>query len=583
VALVDGRVVGMLAVHDQPPFSIEEKLADPSVLRSLGPRPLEVRLLAVEPEHRHSLVLGGLGSTMLKYARAQGYSHLLISGFLDRLRMYERMGFRALGPSVRNGAVEFVPMVAHVDRMPEHIVENAERLVRRLAPPVRRMAFTPGHACNAPDVLAAAARPWVDHRGPEFLSAYEDVLARPRGPRGRHRRGALHRQRHAGQRCGRVDLASDRRLRRGLVLVNGEFGRRIAQARRAGLQTTVLAGTGAGRGPVAGGADAGARTTASTGSGACTSESSTGMLNDVGALLELLRKRRVRAVLDAVSGLGSVPLDLSGVHLASGVANKALGGVAGLCFVHAARGALDGVDGGHVPSTLDLREALATRGPRFTMGGGPLFALHAALERYAAGTARRERFASYLELGRTVARGSRRWACRRSADERAAPTITTFAPPPERRAAAGRGRRGRLHAGRRQRPTCAARLAADRDHGRRDAGRRGAAVRGAARRPRADRRRARPLVWCRPSPRGPAHELRDGSPAARSAAQLLRQGARQVAGRVPPRVRRVRARTRALLGRRRAAPALGQALRPRARLELPDRAHPLVRRAAGST
>ena len=32
------------------------------------------------------------------------------------------MGFRALGPAVRNGAVDFVPMVAHVDRMPEHIV-----------------------------------------------------------------------------------------------------------------------------------------------------------------------------------------------------------------------------------------------------------------------------------------------------------------------------------------------------------------------------------------------------------------------------------------------------------------------------
>jgi aspartate aminotransferase-like enzyme len=104
--------------------------------------------------------------------------------------------------------------------------------------------------------------------------------------------------------------------------------------------------------------------------------------------------------------------------------------------VHAARGALDGVDGGHVPSTLDLREALATRGPRFTMGGGPLFALHAALERYAEGPQRRDRFASYLDLGRTVrARLTALGLPALADDARAAPTITTFAPPPERRAA----------------------------------------------------------------------------------------------------------------------------------------------------
>jgi aspartate aminotransferase-like enzyme/predicted N-acetyltransferase YhbS len=437
VALVDGRVVGMLAVHDQPPFSIEEKLADPSVLRSLGPRPLEVRLLAVEPEHRHSLVLGGLGSTMLKHARAQGYSHLLISGFMDRLRMYERMGFRALGPPVRNGAVDFVPMVAHVDRMPEHIQENAERLVRRLAPPVRRMAFTPGHACNAPDVLAAAARPWVDHRGPEFLSAYEDVLARLADLAGGTDVALFTGSGTLANDVVAWTLASDRRLRRGLVLVNGEFGRRIAaQARRAGLQTTVLAWDWGKPWDLALVERTLEQDNRLDWVWGVQLESSTGMLNDVGALLELLRKRRVRAVLDAVSGFGAVPLDLSRVHLASGVANKALGGVAGLSFVHAARGALDGVDGGHVPSTLDLREALVTRGPRFTMGGGPLFALHAALERYADGAPRRGHFAGYLELGRTVrARLAGIGLPAMVDDARAAPTITTFAPPPERRAA----------------------------------------------------------------------------------------------------------------------------------------------------
>src|SRR5690242_10073321 len=50
IAVQDGRVVGMLAVHDQPPFSVESRLPDPAILRSLGGRLLEVRLLALETD-----------------------------------------------------------------------------------------------------------------------------------------------------------------------------------------------------------------------------------------------------------------------------------------------------------------------------------------------------------------------------------------------------------------------------------------------------------------------------------------------------------------------------------------------------
>jgi len=32
IALADDQIIGMIAVHDQPPFSVAAKLADPSVL-----------------------------------------------------------------------------------------------------------------------------------------------------------------------------------------------------------------------------------------------------------------------------------------------------------------------------------------------------------------------------------------------------------------------------------------------------------------------------------------------------------------------------------------------------------------------
>lgn len=436
VALDGPRVVGMLAVHDRPPFSISGKLADPSRLDALGPRPLEVRLLAVDPGHRHSLVLGGLGLAVLRHARVHGHSHLLISGFVDRLRMYERMGFRALGPPVRDGAVDFVPMVAHVDRMPGRIEADAARLARRLGDG-RRTSFTPGHAASACDVRAAAARPWLDHRGPEFQLAFEEVRARLSALAGGAPAALFTGSGTLANDVVAWTLAADRALTRGLVLVNGEFGRRLAeQAARAGLRATVLEwpwGQPWDLGAVARALD---RPPRPDWLWAVHLESSTGMLNDLPALLDLGRGRGVRVALDAVSSLGAVPLDLSGVHLASGVANKALGGIAGLCCVFAAPGALESVDGGRVPSTLDLREALATRGPRFTMGGGPLFALRAALDRYATPAARRARFAHYAELGRLVrARLAALGLPPLVEEPRAAPTITTCAPPSARRGA----------------------------------------------------------------------------------------------------------------------------------------------------
>src|SRR5689334_643084 len=86
--------VGMVSVNDEPPFSVEKKLADPSVLAGLGSRLLEVRLLAIRPDERNSRVLAGLLYAVLIHACSGEYSHLIISGIQQNLRMYGRFGFR---------------------------------------------------------------------------------------------------------------------------------------------------------------------------------------------------------------------------------------------------------------------------------------------------------------------------------------------------------------------------------------------------------------------------------------------------------------------------------------------------------
>ena len=93
-------MVGMVTVHDQAPFSVTEKMQDPHALKQLGDRLIEARLLAIEPGQRHSLVFAGLNWLMLQHASHGGYSHLLISGHSENKALYERFGFRLLGPSV---------------------------------------------------------------------------------------------------------------------------------------------------------------------------------------------------------------------------------------------------------------------------------------------------------------------------------------------------------------------------------------------------------------------------------------------------------------------------------------------------
>src|SRR5262245_57762309 len=98
IVLHDGRLVAMLSAHDQPPFSVAERLPNPGVLQLPGRRPLEVRLLAVEPDKRNSTVFFGLLHVLYSFAADKGYSHIFISGLVDRLMLYQRLGFEPLGP-----------------------------------------------------------------------------------------------------------------------------------------------------------------------------------------------------------------------------------------------------------------------------------------------------------------------------------------------------------------------------------------------------------------------------------------------------------------------------------------------------
>lgn len=130
VALRDGRVCGMVAIHDQPPFSVADALPTRGLLERLCPYLLEVRLLAVEPDQRQRRLFGGLLWAVYDYAQQLGCQYLAISGLRERREMYERMGFRPLGDPVQRGQAHYVPMLLRLSDLDEHAQRTRDRLAR---------------------------------------------------------------------------------------------------------------------------------------------------------------------------------------------------------------------------------------------------------------------------------------------------------------------------------------------------------------------------------------------------------------------------------------------------------------------
>jgi len=432
VARAGERVVGMVAVHDEPPFSIADKLADArGALGRLGPRPLEVRLLAIDRAHRGTRVFVGLGARVLEHARAHGHSHLLISGLEERRELYERLGFVALGPPVPVGDARFVPMAAVCDRMPAAVERDAAWVAWRGRDGGTTRRFTPGLVTPTDAVARALRAPPVEHRSRAFTAMLGRVRAALRALGAGLEPAVLVGTGTTANDAMLATFAAARPGARVLVLVNGEFGRRLAgQARRVGLEVEALVMPW-GRPFALGDVDrrlARGRHVLLVGTHV---ETSTGMLNDVAGWLDVARGRGALVALDGVASLGAVPWRADpALVLASAAAHKALGAVAGLACVLARPAWLAEVPAGRVPASLDVRAAVACRGARTTMPSPWLAALEAALETRFAGSRAEATLAAVARLGRRARAGLRALGWEPLVTERhAAPHVTTLAPP----------------------------------------------------------------------------------------------------------------------------------------------------------
>ena len=387
VALDGKTVVGMMAMRGERPFSLDAKLDDLDA--HLPPeRPIvEIRLLAVRPERRHGRAFFGLMAFAIRWMVRQGFQMAIISGTTRQLDLYRRLGFRPFGPLVGHEGAQFQPMVTMladtVRQMPDALPPSSEIGINLLPGPVEL----------APAVREALSRPLQSHRGAAFLEMHARVIERLK---------TLVRAHNIALLMGTGTLANEAVAAHlaawgapGLVLSNGEFGDRlIDHATRHQLDHQVIQvpwGEPFDLQEVA----AQARAIQPAWIWAVHGETSTGVLNDLPALLELANEHGARLCLDAVSTIGAVPVDLSGVLMASGVSGKALGSAAGLAFV-----AYDALPPAArpLPRALDLAYNQAKGGVPFTSSSLLVAALDAALAE--ATPARMERLLAQGDLVR---------------------------------------------------------------------------------------------------------------------------------------------------------------------------------------
>jgi aspartate aminotransferase-like enzyme len=418
ICLNGDRLVGMVAGRANRPFSLDQKVPNLDSFLPTGRRVLEVRLLSVEKEFRNGFVFSRLVGLLAQHFRDRGFDLAIISGTVRQLRLYEHLGFVRFGPVVGAGEAQFQPMYLTL----ETFIEMAKTLSPS-TPTVERIlaSYLPGPVEVHEEVRKAFERGPVSHRSDTFAGDFRAT---------RKLLCDLTSAAHVEILLGSGSLANDAiggqlslLETRGIILSNGEFGDRlIDHATRAGLDFEVYQ---MGWGEPLDYPEIRRRIREQSPGWmwAAHCETSTGILNDLDELKHICVEHNLKLCLDCISSIGTMPVDLTGVYLASCVSGKGLAAFPGLSMVfyhHELKPAPN------LSRYLDLGLYASQQGIPFTHSSNLIHALQTSLKR----TAWPQKFTQISDTSR--------WLCARlreaafqivAPDAHASPAVITLALP----------------------------------------------------------------------------------------------------------------------------------------------------------
>ncbi|MCH7573770.1 MAG: GNAT family N-acetyltransferase [Candidatus Marinimicrobia bacterium] len=119
ICLRGDRVVGMVAVRHERPFSLDAKLQKIETYLPPHQSLCEFRLLAVEKNHRSPQVFQGIMLLLARYCESCGYDLAIMSGTLRQIKLYKHLGFVPFGPLDGDGQAQFQPMYLTFDAYTE--------------------------------------------------------------------------------------------------------------------------------------------------------------------------------------------------------------------------------------------------------------------------------------------------------------------------------------------------------------------------------------------------------------------------------------------------------------------------------
>jgi aspartate aminotransferase-like enzyme len=376
ICLAGGELAGMVALRFERPFSLDSKLPDLDAHLPPGHRWCEVRLLAVERKFRGSAVIAGLLQGIHREAQARGVTAGVISATTRQLKLYRHLGFEPFGPLVGREGAYYQPM--HLS------METFEAASPILTPspshepePRRPVNLLPGPVALADSTCEAFIQAPVSHRAWRFIHDVQEVRGMLCALTGAH---------YAQISLGSGTLANEmvcaqisRMEAPGLVVSVGEFGERLAdQARRSWLPHEHLCLPWGHTLDVSKLALLLDRHPEVRWLWTPHCETSTGALVDLEALKSLCAQRDIRLALDAISTIGTIPVDLNGVWMASCASGKGLASYPGVAIVlHN-----DPIDPApeKLPRYLDLGLYASGDGVPFTQSSNLVYALKASLE-----------------------------------------------------------------------------------------------------------------------------------------------------------------------------------------------------------
>lgn len=389
ICLRDSQLIGMVSIRDKRPFSLDQKLKNLDSYLPECSSVVEIRLLSVQRGYRRGHVLKGLLAALIDEVETHEYDLAIISAALNQMRLYKHLGFVPFGPLVGKDVVTFQPMYLTLSAYKEFrsrtglfsgdFSENSSS-----KSPINLL---PGPVHIDKRVHESFNEVPVSHRSESFVRDFKETKALLCSLVHSHSVEILMGSGSLANDCVAAQLSANFKM--GLVLSNGEFGNRlIDHARRFGLDFRTLEidwGIPFDRDQILRLLD---EEPDIRWLWAVHCETSTGILNDLEMLKSLCLERGIRLCMDCVSSIGTIPVDLNGIYLASGVSGKGLGAFPGLSMVFYNHEILP--LSRNIPRYLDIGLYSILEGIPFTMSSNLIYALKRALERFDSGDRYRE-------------------------------------------------------------------------------------------------------------------------------------------------------------------------------------------------